>query len=77
MNRDNPNHHSASLGMNDCTHAQHEEFKKNMEQSNIITLYSQDFVDMTVWRKICDQVGLDVSKVDKLDLHLSAYEVNK
>lgn len=78
MNRDNPEQHSTSLGMNDPARTQNEEFKKNIKQpKNIVTLYSQDFVHEDLWEQICDQVGLDFSKVDKLDLHLSAYEVNK
>ena len=43
----------------------------------VVTLYSQDFVEDGVWLEVCQQVGLDGMKIDKLDLYLKSYEANK
>lgn len=51
--------------------------KKSDKNHNYLNLYSEDFADSKVWIEVCDSLGVDYNKADKVTISYNKVIVNK
>ena len=73
MNRDNTEHHSTSLGMNNCTHAQHEEFSKNITKEKDQTV-RQETITQSTTAEIADDIIFESTDRELFEITLALYK---
>tara|TARA_Y100000114_G_C11582116_1_gene241584 strand:- start:435 stop:602 length:168 start_codon:yes stop_codon:yes gene_type:complete len=48
--------------------------KKSDKNHNYLNLYSEDFADSKVWIEVCERLGVDYNKTDKVTIFFNYYE---
>ena len=48
-----------------------------MENNKLLDLYSEDFENTSVWKDVCDSLGADYTKTDKVTISYNKVIINK
>ncbi len=72
MNRDNPEKHSSSLGMNDCAKSQQDEFIKNLTEKE--EEFSTTIIEDITVEKIADDIVFESTDRELFEITTLLYK---